>query len=209
MECLQLPVVIYSCSFFLRLPLKNWPCWSANLILESRPVFIRSVVNLRPSSFIPILGCFYIVRQCEVSPVEVSNVRHSSYSRFSHVRHCSPKVQVAQSNIFVLLQATMFLVSVDSDTTNQKSTSTTTTRTKQIESARTKRQFHAALTPLPRRDDAPHAVLTPLSRRFLAAVTPLTPVPRSTHAAVTRLPRRIAAVMTPLPRRADPPFTPR
>ena len=46
---------------------------------------------------------------------------------------------------------TMFLVSVDSDTINQIGT---LTRTKQSVSTRTKSQFHAAVTPLPRSDDA-------------------------------------------------------
>ena len=34
-------------------------------------------------------------------------------------------------------------------------------------------QFHAAVMPLPRRDDTPHSVLTPLSHRADAPLMPL------------------------------------
>ena len=54
------------------------------------------LVQVCAFTFIPILRCFYFSRQCEVSAVDVSNVRHSSDSRFSHVRHCSPQVHVLQ-----------------------------------------------------------------------------------------------------------------
>ena len=93
---------------------------------------------------------FLLFYQCLGVQFEVSNVRHLSYhdSRVSHVRHCSPQVHVEQkfhfaSRGFTSYMLTMFLVSVDSETTNPQSTLTRTkpsalTRTKPSEPTRTK-----------------------------------------------------------------------
>ena len=158
----------------------------------------------------------------------MSGTRHSrpTYSRFSHVRHCSPQVHVTQSKIFALLQAGLQANDV-LDTVDcyilapTKKYLTTTTRTKPC--------VDKGKVPIPRRGDAPPTQQWCPPRR---ADPPLTPLPRSedspdarptdprpSHAAVTRLPRSVAAAMTPcwrsshaamtqLPRRADAPLMP-
>ena len=170
----------------------------------------RYVHVLQPSSLIPILSCFYISQQCEVSPVEVSNVRHSSYSRTRMFATALSKgsrlskrhFRFASGGFTRLLQASNVPRSCRQQHHQPKRY---LDKTKPSASTRTKRQFQAAVTPLPRGDDAPHAVLTPLPRPD----DNLTPVPRPSHAAVTRLPRHIAVAMTLLPRSADAPPTPR
>ena len=91
---------------------------------------------------------FLLFYQCLGVQLEVSNVRHLSYSHVLHVSHCSPQVHVMQKFQFASLgftsyMLTMFLVSVDSETTNPQSTLTRTkpsalTRTKPSEPTRTK-----------------------------------------------------------------------
>ena len=58
----------------------------------------RYVHLLEPSSSLPILRCFHVSRQCKVSAVDVSNVRHLSYTRDSHARHCSPGLSTGMSS---------------------------------------------------------------------------------------------------------------
>ena len=114
----------------------------------------RYVHLLEPSSFLPILRCFHISRQCEVQ-VFLPMFRCSTWSEhcqalviFSRLA-CPPLLSTGsrRANISFcftrVYKLTMFLVSVDSETTNPKSTSTRTkpsasTRTKPSASTRTK-----------------------------------------------------------------------
>ena len=113
------------------------------------------------------------------------------------------KISFCFTRVYML---TMFLVSVDSDTTNPKSTLTRTkpsasTRTKPSASTRTKYCFHAAVRPLP---CSAHAPLTQQWRRSRAVLTPLL---RSNDDAHALRWRPCHAAMTQLQRSADAPFT--
>ena len=212
---------VYCCNFQLFLfenpPLKNWPCRSvnwANMILKFQSIFMHTQQNSCPAmciyfglllsyQLVSIFTFHYTARSALLKwamsgtcHILASSMSATALHKFSGGSHSS-KFSFCFRRVYKL---TMFLNSVNSDTTNQEST---LTRTKQSTSTRilTKCQFCAAVTPLPRSDFAPQAMLTPLSRSSYVTVTPLTQW-RPFHAPPTQLWRPSHAAKLPPWRRS-------